>query len=315
MCLFAQTLPVVAVAPFDVVSGVSQADADAINRLFYIRFGNSPKVILVDRSVVDRVLKEHSFQLSDWSSDSKTAELSRALNANWLVRGTLEKFGSNILVSAQLYDINSFQFVSGADTRFTDIDAAYEAMDVLVNKLVNAMSGTTVSVSNTSGNYKIGGTGPAGGIIFYDQGAVINGWRYLEAAPAVAEFEEKWGAFRKNVTGTKKDIGTGKDNTKNIARFLNSIGEKDKAAQRCIALNINGYNDWFLPSRDELNLMYVNLHKKGLGGFQNEAYWSSSQYDAYNFDCVWYQYFHIGLQQHSLFDKNDPFRVRAVRAF
>ena len=274
MCLLAQTLPVVAVAPFDVVSGVSKADADAINRLFYNRLGNSQKVRLVDRSVVDRDLKEHSFQ-----------------------------------------------FVGGADQLFPNIDAAYGVMDELVNKLIIAMSGTTVSVSNTSGNYKIGDTGPAGGIIFYDKGSVSNGWRYLEAAPASSEFNAEWGAYEKNVTGTQTGIGTGKENTQIVVRYLNSIGESGKAAQRCVALNIGGKNDWFLPSKDELNLMYVNLHQKGLGDFgkgtnrtsyHNWGYWSSSQEDS-SFSYAWNQYFYDGIQFSNY--KDSTGRVRAVRAF
>jgi hypothetical protein len=65
--LYAQQ-PVVAVTPFNVISGISAADANAITRVFFIRLGNTNKVGLVDRSVVKQVLKEHNFQTGDWSN-------------------------------------------------------------------------------------------------------------------------------------------------------------------------------------------------------------------------------------------------------
>ena len=40
--------------------------------------------------------------------------------------------------------------------------------------------------------YRVGDTGPAGGIIFYDKGNNSGGWRYLEAAPYGAEFQAPW---------------------------------------------------------------------------------------------------------------------------
>ena len=169
--------------------------------------------------------------------------------------------------------------------------------------------------------YKIGDTGPADGIIFYDKGSVSDGWRYLEVAPASSEFNAQWGAYEKNVTGTQTGIGTGKSNTDKIVAFLNSAGniESKRAAQLCVALNIGGKKDWFLPSRDELNLMYVNLHQKGLGDFgkgtnseswMNWYYWSSSQSSN---SIARHQNFYDGSQYLTI--KDSTSRVRAVRAF
>jgi len=76
--LYAQQ-PVVAVAPFDAISGISTTDTAMLTRVFYIRLGNTRQVNLVDRSVVERVIKEHNFQTGDWSNEAKTAELGKAL--------------------------------------------------------------------------------------------------------------------------------------------------------------------------------------------------------------------------------------------
>jgi len=149
--LFAQQ-PVVAVAPFDAISGISATDANMITRVFFIRLGNTNKVSLVDRNVVDRVLKEHKFQAGDWSDQQKTAELGTALNADWIVRGELEKFGTNILVTVQFYDIRTFRFMGGGDLRIANADEAYDKMDPLVNKLVDTIASSGSQPRQQGGN-------------------------------------------------------------------------------------------------------------------------------------------------------------------
>ncbi|MDR1869490.1 MAG: penicillin-binding protein activator LpoB [Treponema sp.] len=148
--LFAQQ-PVVAVAPFNAISGISAADANMITRVFTIRLGNTQKVGFVDRSIVERVLSEHRFQAGDWSNAEKTAELGKALNADWIVRGELEKFGNNILITVQFYDIQTFRFMSGADLRIANVDAAYDNMDPLVNKLVETIAASGSKPRQQSG--------------------------------------------------------------------------------------------------------------------------------------------------------------------
>ena len=171
--------------------------------------------------------------------------------------------------------------------------------------------------------------GPGGGYVFYDKGDDSDGWRYLEAAPASSEFDAQWGVDRImdddenwvwiHFSGTQTAIGTGNANTQIINATLRQIGKTGYAAQMCSALNINGFNDWFLPSLDELNLMYENLHKKGSGDFGkgtnsfewlNWSYWSSSCTGG---DASWTYDFYNGSQGE--YEKNDTRRVRAIRAF
>jgi len=120
--------------------------------------------------------------------------------------------------------------------------------------------------------YSLCDIGPAGGYIFYDKGYYSDGWRYLEAAPASTEWINKqWGSYGTLIGGTETGVGTGQSNTATIVTWLNSHSEtgKAEAAQLCDALTKGGYDDWFLPSKDELNLMYENLKLYGVyGGFQ-----------------------------------------------
>jgi len=174
----------------------------------------------------------------------------------------------------------------------------------------------TVTVEE-NGTYALHDIGPAEGYIFYDKGYYSSGWRYLEAAPVSTEWTDKqWGSGAASyngtlIGGTETDIGTGQSNTTKIATYLNSQGETGYAAQLCDALVYGGYSDWFLPSKDELNLMYTNLKVYGVGGFVNDWYWSSSEGDA---NYAWIQSFQSGIP--STFNKESFLaRIRAVRAF
>jgi len=168
-----------------------------------------------------------------------------------------------------------------------------------------------MSTVEESGTYALRNIGPAGGYIFYDKGTYSDGWRYLEAAPASIEWTYKeWGSDRTFIGGTETGIGTGQSNTTIIVTWLNSHSETDRAAQVCDALTEGGYSDWFLPSKNELNLMYTNLKVFGVGDFAVYSYWSSSEYSA---DFAWTHSFTDGAQ-HGHF-KNLTTWVRAVRAF
>jgi hypothetical protein len=189
-----------------------------------------------------------------------------------------------------------------------------------------------IEVEQAEGVYKIGDFGPAGGRIIYDKGSFSNGWRYLEAAPLETEFSAEWGGYEKNVVDTSNEVGFGKRNTQRIIEQLAQSGETGRAAQLCASLNFDGFNDWFLPSRDELRLMFYCNYTRYLGtdqsgqrlqnvpiGLSSDTYyWSSSQYDNRNTTCIeWYTRSRnnpssIDSEHHS---KNTVYKVCAVRAF
>jgi hypothetical protein len=153
--------------------------------------------------------------------------------------------------------------------------------------------------------YKIGDRGPAGGIVFYDKGVVTNGSRYLEAAVHDLGLAQ-WGAYGTSVNSA----GTGKRASRVILEVFEKLGEKNSAAQICAEYEANGYKDWFLPSKDELNLMYTNLKKKGLGGFADSQYWSSSERDP---RYAWNQNFRNGSMDNDV--KSHSYSVRPIREF
>jgi len=164
---------------------------------------------------------------------------------------------------------------------------------------------TPTPAVSTGQTYKIGNKGPAGGIIFYDKGSFSNGWRYMEASP-VNLGNVQWGLDNVDVS-TKTGIGEGKQNTELIIAELNKKGETGRAAQLCRAYTLNRYNDWFLPSKDELNELYKQRSHLGI---TSGNFWSSSQV---NRNFAWLQGFVSG-GQHD-YAKDNSRNVRAVRAF
>jgi hypothetical protein len=155
---------------------------------------------------------------------------------------------------------------------------------------------------------RIGDRGPAGGFIFYDKGSYSDGWRYMEAAPSDQSDKVQWYNGKYTETGAiGTAVGAGRANT---AAIVSAQGAGMYAAKICADLNLGGCSDWFLPSKDELDLMYKNLRNKGLGGFASIRYWSSSQV---GYGAAWGQGFAGGDQGYS--STGSGCRVRAVRAF
>jgi len=107
------------------------------------------------------------------------------------------------------------------------------------------------------------------------------------------------------VTGIGNFI-TGKANTASLTASAD-VGSPYSAAIACYSLNANSYSTgWFLPAKDELNTLYVNLSV--IGGFGTGNYWSSSESANSN---AWYQSFSSGSQGSS--GKNTGYVVRCVR--
>ena len=85
-----------------------------------------------------------------------------------------------------------------------------------------------------------------------------------------------WGCLGTSISGAYGiSVGTGWSNTINI---VNECSTPGIAAEICLNLSIDGYNDWYLPSFDELFKLYES--KDIIGGFIISAgtyYWSSSE--------------------------------------
>ena len=150
-----------------------------------------------------------------------------------------------------------------------------------------------------------------GGIIFYLDG---NGGGLISALSNQSQGAE-WGCVTTHIFGgvILDAIGAGEQNTNVILANCNTSGI---AADICANLTLGGYSDWFLPSIDELDLMYQNLRVQGLGNFNAGIFWSSSQGPTQNSGT-------LSTAKHLDFGNGDIYYnlkntlkyVRAIRAF
>ncbi len=158
-------------------------------------------------------------------------------------------------------------------------------------------------------SYNIGDIGPAGGYIFYDNSTYdVDGWRYLEAAPNdIASYP--WGTEGTLVGGLSELIGDGLGNTSTIVSKLGT--GFSYAAFVCQDYNFNTYNDWFLPSHNELLELYAK--KASIPGLTLNYYWSSTEsvsQPEMNAEAV--SFTDGAVQPYS---KGTPQTVRAIRRF
>jgi hypothetical protein len=202
----------------------------------------------------------------------------------------------------------------------------FETGDTLTaEKLNNIKAAVNDNNTRISLTYAIGDIGPAGGFVFY---VTDDGLHGLEAAPEDIGGNANatlvvWGCYDTLLSGMNETgVGSGAHNTSQRDLCIDA----PTAAKAAAAYQFNGYTDWFLPSKDELNLMWVNLADTdnndtnsgvGLiagnpGGFASNYYWSSSQSGSI---FGWVSNLGNGYQSSDGLLKNDALRVRAVRAF
>ena len=171
--------------------------------------------------------------------------------------------------------------------------------------VVNAASGTCgLSIGDT---YQ-------GGIIFYLDASGCHG---LISAPSNPISPKQWynGSYV-DTYAYGNGIGAGDGNSQGIRRWQGECSSC-YASEFCLDLFFGGYDDWYLPSKYELNLMYENIGQGNalglgnVGGFaESTYYWSSTEIDNV---FAWVQNFVNGGQYAS--GKYGTYYVRAVRAF
>ena len=188
---------------------------------------------------------------------------------------------------------------------------------------------TSTTTTTTVAPLQVGSTGPGGGTIFYIDLTQPEGERYLEIAcegwntgcDGRNDPEVEWGCSGVHIgDATGNGIGKGPANT---AAILAACPSTTNAAGVVDAYTKNGFSDWFLPSRDELNALCKWVHNDNVNAVCNSnlafnsivngriiinSYWSSTQIsatDAYN---LYFQQGDIGFYGKANVNFVRPFR-------
>jgi hypothetical protein len=160
-----------------------------------------------------------------------------------------------------------------------DSEGRYVYRGTATKNVTAANYGESITLPAEAG-FLPGDVGPAGGWVFYDSGNYSDlpsagGWRYLEAAPQGVS-AAPWGAAGVRVGSSGTGLGTGAGNSSLI---LAAQGEAAATASgACASYAVNGFSDWFLPSRDEASRMYLELVAAGITTLGSGAHWTSSEY-------------------------------------
>ena len=207
-------------------------------------------------------------------------------------------YGTDVTALVATFTTTGVSVTVGGTTQESGVTANH--FTIPVTYIVEAADGSTHSyvVTVTIATELFYGDYYAGGIVFYLDGSGGG----LVAAPSDQSPNIQWGGYGIFIGGTSTELGTGAANT---VAIVNALGDGPYAANLCYDLELNSYDDWFLPSREAMNLMYQNLYQQGLGGFTDGFYWSSSEESS---GFAWLRYNTAGT-------KYRTYPIRAARAF
>ena len=237
-----------------------------------------------------------------------SGQLNGTVNANYLSTtvtfeyGTTTNYGGTITATQSPVTGNADVNVSANLTGLTTGTTCHFRL-----KAVNSLGTATGGDMTFTPDYIIRGN-LNGNIIFYIDGTGQHG---LVCAPTDQKTGVTWGCYGTTIIGANGTaVGTGNQNTIDIVNGCSTTGI---AARICYDLVLNGYDDWYLPSKDELNLMYNNLQVTYLPEFSETGYWSSSQSNSTE---AWWQWFGFNSSDPQDANKKDhPANIRAIRAF
>ena len=284
------------------------------------------KLKTIESAKIIEIIKELS-ELSKKSYEIKVADFNKYKNEGNTLNTQINNFESQI--NDYVNFIKKSIYVTFDEDKIQTIikelllvkDLPLEKMQAAFDKLKNESDADILKI----------GTKYAGGIVFYIDKTGSHGLVFADVELGTAI----WGSnVLIGANGNGIADGSGMANTKKIIELASWFIEKGvfsskkipirTAAQKCFGLNDNGYaefgayNDWYLPTKDELKLLHQNeirlRHHKIFNAdrYASKIYWSSTEF---GIDGAWRQGFGRDGKENNFCKDNENTHVIAVRTF
>ena len=113
-----------------------ERDVGTLTELLSTFINETLRLNVIDRFALDDAMAAQDRKMDDWADNAKTAEMGRALNAQYIVRGTVSRLGDNLLVSARILDIHTAELRSSTNTQLESMNEAYSKMNSMAQILI-----------------------------------------------------------------------------------------------------------------------------------------------------------------------------------
>ena len=137
---FAQNLPRVVLVPLENRVGAQYAyDIETLGELLVSFINETRRVNVIDRLAIDVVMSAWGWQRDDLVDNAKAIQIGKALNAQYIVRGTVSRLGDNLLVSTRVLNIHTAELRSATNTQMESMNDAYSKMNNMAQILIYNM--------------------------------------------------------------------------------------------------------------------------------------------------------------------------------
>jgi len=133
---FGQELPRIVIIPLENRTGsLTNTEVEALTDMLSTFINESLRVNVIDSIVLNATMTAQRWRMEDWADTEQTARMGRALNASFILRGSVTQMGDGLIVTARILDIQTAETRGNSNTRLEHLNEAYEKLNALAQLL------------------------------------------------------------------------------------------------------------------------------------------------------------------------------------